>query len=219
MFATFSCFRLEVYDVINMLQFIIVSLHIFLLWRNNDFYGAFESLCRNINRWVFVFNFILIYFQDSNNSIALILFRFHTIFSNQTSITPNGNVFPVVERFVWCPRNRIKTYCFCADTFKFITTSAVVYYYVGGRLSPNISNVDQLSSCAPALVCKALKLGNVKRRAAGAAMLDAIIPGRNKSGVDSFRPISNWSKHRYKSMQELCTLHTLRCAHCTMCTS
>ena len=38
---------------------------------------------------------------------------------------------------------------------------------------------------------KAFKVGNVKRRAAGAAMLDAIIPGRNKSGVDSIRPIGH----------------------------
>ena len=55
---------------------------------------------------------------------------------------------------------------------------------------------------------KAFKVGNVKRRAAGAAMLDAIIPGRNKSGVDSIRPIGHGLNHKLN-----------QCKSCTMCTS
>ena len=90
-------------------------------------------------------------FQDSNNSIVLILFRFHTIFSYQTSITPNGNVFPVVERFVWCPRNCLKTYCFCANALKFTITSEVVYLPI----------FQMLTSCAVAYLHSCVKRWNL----------------------------------------------------------
>ena len=63
----------------------------------------------------------------------------------------------------------------------FISMSEVVYLPI----------FQMLTSYAPAVGYRALKVGNVNCRAVGAAMLDAIIPGRNKSGVDSFRPISH----------------------------
>ena len=50
---------------------------------------------------------------------------------------------------------------------------------------------QMLTSCAPAVGYRALKVGNVNCRAAGAAMLDAIISGRNKSGEDAIHPISH----------------------------
>ena len=53
--------RLEVCDVIIMLQFVIVGLYTFSIVTYQEFFGIFDSFCRSINRWAVLFPCILIF--------------------------------------------------------------------------------------------------------------------------------------------------------------